>query len=252
MGHYSSQNLIVLDEVTSTNDYLKMLASKSTPLPEFTAIMARNQTAGRGQRDKKFFSNPGESLTFSFLLYPHMLPIEQHFYLTIVVSLGLNDWLSKFTKGAEIKWPNDIMLSGKKLVGILIESAVAAQTIRQAVVGIGVNIAQKQFPDGVQDRAISLAQQVDIKGLPSFESMCLEILDAIRERYEMLAAVENRVDLLREYNLKLFRRGQNCRYIVSGEEKWGEIIGADEEGKLHMMIESQPRHFVLHEITMVL
>lgn len=251
MGQFNSQNLIVLDEVSSTNDYLKTELSKFTPLPEYTAIMARNQTAGRGQRDKTFFGNPGESLTFSFVLYPHELSIEQQFFLTIVVALGINDWLSQYSNHVHIKWPNDMILHDKKLVGVLIENSIRQKSITQAVVGIGINVLQKQFPTEIANKATSMIQHINLSGSESLEEMCLAVIDKIRRRYQTLTDENSKKNLLDAYNEKLFRKGIKSFFDIGGQRTKGIITGVDETGRLQMNISGEPQLFSLHEISMV-
>src|SRR5690606_5604299 len=84
---YLRQNLIVLEEVTSTNDYLKELLSNITPLPEATAIMATHQVKGRGQRGNSWLSQPSETLAISLVLYPKDFFIQQSFNLNMLICL---------------------------------------------------------------------------------------------------------------------------------------------------------------------
>src|SRR5690606_10136459 len=114
-GETPRQKLIVLDEIGSTNDYFKTDSTKFKPLPEWSAIMAKHQTAGRGQRGNTWIVEPGVNLTFSVLLYPDFLGLNQHFALNILVSLSIIDWLDYRGIPAEIKWPNDIIINHKKV-----------------------------------------------------------------------------------------------------------------------------------------
>lgn len=250
LGQSNSQNIIVLDEVSSTNDYLKSELSKFTPLPEYTAIMAKNQTAGRGQREKSFFGKPGESLMFSFVLYPNHLLIQQQFYLSIVVALGITDWLAHYTDQTHIKWPNDIMLYGKKVSGVLIENGIRQETIAHTVVGIGINVLQRAFPDEIAHKATSIAQHLDSFGTHPFEDMCLSIIQMIRTRYETLAYGHAKQHLLAAYNDRLFRKGEPSRFIIDGQTTTGTILHVDETGKLYIRMEGEICSFSFHEISM--
>src|SRR5437899_1951798 len=86
------QNLITLEEVDSTNNYLKQLLTNTTPLPEGTAIMAENQFQGRGQMQNKWFAEPGKNLTVSFLVCPTFVSVNEQFNLNKAVSLGVTDF----------------------------------------------------------------------------------------------------------------------------------------------------------------
>ena len=147
---FVGQNFIYLKEVDSTNNYLKELASKSKPLPEGTVIMAENQYAGRGQHQNGWFAEPGKNLTFSILLKPAFLEVAKQFDLVRAVSLGVFDAFEPVLGNQlKIKWPNDIYYGEKKLGGMLIENMIQGGQIKNAIVGIGLNINQENFPDWV-------------------------------------------------------------------------------------------------------
>jgi BirA family biotin operon repressor/biotin-[acetyl-CoA-carboxylase] ligase len=94
-GDLLRRHIIVLNRATSTNDYLKQLLANFTPLPEYTAIMAKAQTEGRGQRGTKWLSLPQQNLTVSFYLKPHDLPLSKQFFLTVIGSLAVRDTLKR-------------------------------------------------------------------------------------------------------------------------------------------------------------
>jgi BirA family biotin operon repressor/biotin-[acetyl-CoA-carboxylase] ligase len=157
-GLFVGQNLITIQHVDSTNNYLKELLSNSKPLPEGTVIMAESQYAGRGQQNNHWHSEPGKNLTFSLLLKPSFLSVVQQFDLTRVVSLGIINALEPFLGDkVKVKWPNDIYYEDKKLGGILIENTLQGNQIKNSVVGIGLNINQEVFPLDVA-KAVSVKQ----------------------------------------------------------------------------------------------
>ncbi len=149
-GLFVGQNLITIKEVDSTNNFLKNLSSNSKPLPEGTVIMAESQFAGRGQQQNRWHTEPGKNLTFSILLNPVFLAATNQFDLTRVVSLGVFDALKPLLgENLKIKWPNDIYYDDKKLGGILIESVLQGSQLKQAIIGIGLNVNQQVFPEWV-------------------------------------------------------------------------------------------------------
>ncbi|MEZ2335907.1 biotin--[acetyl-CoA-carboxylase] ligase [Mucilaginibacter sp. RCC_168] len=157
-GLFVGQNLVTIQQVDSTNTFLKNLLSNSKPLPEGTVIMAESQYAGRGQQQNKWHSEPGKNLTFSILLTPVFLPVSDQFDLNRVVSLGVYDALYPYLGDkVKIKWPNDIYYNDRKLGGILIETHVQGTHIKDAIIGIGLNINQENFESGAGN-AISLKQ----------------------------------------------------------------------------------------------
>ena len=169
-GLFVGQNLLTLKEVDSTNNYLKTLLSNSTPLIEGSVIMAENQFAGRGQQQNGWYAEPGKNLTFSLLLKPHFLSIADQFDLTRAISLGVYDALNPLLgEQLKIKWPNDIYYGDRKLGGMLIENMVQGNQIKNSIVGIGLNINQEKFPDGLNATSLKqiLHQDYDLKILLS-------------------------------------------------------------------------------------
>jgi BirA family biotin operon repressor/biotin-[acetyl-CoA-carboxylase] ligase len=147
-GLFVGQNLVSLKEVDSTNTFLKNILSNSKPVPDGTVIMAETQYAGRGQRDNTWHAEPGKNLTFSLLLKPGFLSAQQQFDLTRAVSLGVYDALYPLLRDSlKIKWPNDIYYGDKKLGGMLIENILQGSQIKSAIIGIGVNVNQENFPN---------------------------------------------------------------------------------------------------------
>lgn len=149
-GLFVGQNFVRIKEVDSTNNFLKELASNSKPLIEGTVIMAETQYAGRGQQQNGWHAEPGKNLTFSILLKPSFLPVTQQFDLVRAISLGVFDALQPLLgDNLKIKWPNDIYYSDRKLGGMLIENMIQGGQIKNAIVGIGLNVNQQDFPDSL-------------------------------------------------------------------------------------------------------
>ncbi|MCO5948946.1 biotin--[acetyl-CoA-carboxylase] ligase [Mucilaginibacter flavidus] len=170
-GLFVGQNFVTIKEVDSTNNFLKQLASNSKPVIEGTVIMAENQTAGRGQQQNGWHAEPGKNLTFSLLLKPSFLPVTQQFDLVRAVSLGVFDALHPLLgDGLKIKWPNDIYYGNRKIGGMLIENMIQGGQIKNAIVGIGLNINQQTFPDYLPNATSVkqiLQQDYDLKTLLS-------------------------------------------------------------------------------------
>ena len=109
--------------------------------------MAESQYAGRGQQQSGWHAQPGKNLTFSLLLNPVFLPVLKQFELNMAVSLGVHFALKKHLGSRlKIKWPNDVYYDSLKLGGILIENILQGDTIKHAVIGIGINVNQTEFP----------------------------------------------------------------------------------------------------------
>lgn len=227
-------NIIVIDQVASTNDYLKNLLTKVKPLAPYTVIMAKNQTAGKGQRGNSWSSAPGLNLTASFLLTPKLLPISKQFLLTIVSSLSVYDAIEQYvTTGISIKWPNDILIKNKKIAGILIENKIAQQQIKQSIVGIGINVLQTEFPNDIKNKTTSLTLETRDKNLQIMQ-LAYSIQQNLKKYLPVLEVQPQ--DLINSYNEKLYNRGISSLYEYQGQEIIGKIIQVDIDGLLQIEI----------------
>ena len=137
-------DIIWLNEVDSTNKYVKMHVDE---LDNLSVVTALTQTAGRGQGDHKWHSKPGENLLFTILLKnPDVLPADQAI-ISNTVAESVVKVLEKHGIEAWIKPPNDIWVADKKICGILIEHSLRAGRISWTIIGIGLNVNQTVFPE---------------------------------------------------------------------------------------------------------
>lgn len=230
-----SFNLIQLDEIDSTNNYLRQL-SRTKELDEFTVVTARYQTAGKGQRGNYWESEKNMNLMFSLLAKPYALPIKYQFLLSEVVSLALLQTLSQFTDNISIKWPNDIYWKDKKISGILIEHDLMDDKISQSILGVGLNVNQVSFYSDAPN-PISLAQ-ITNKTLPLDDILNLFIL-RFKELYNLLNTNQwNKIEALYIENLyrsKGFHLYADQHGVFSAKLKTVDSDGTfrltDEQGK---------------------
>ena len=148
------KNLIVLESVGSTNDYLKNLGNDGCE--NGTVVLAREQTNGKGRLGRSWICKKDESLALSILLRPKMAPSEVS-AITPLTGLAVCKALRKFTgMECKIKWPNDIIVGRKKLVGILTEMSAEFDAVDYVVIGVGINVSQADFPKTIADKATSI------------------------------------------------------------------------------------------------
>lgn len=240
---------MTLTQVDSTNNYAKNELAKSTPLPEGTVILAEHQFAGRGQVNNTWESEPGKNLTFSILLTPSFLSADKQFMLNKAISIGINDALAGIIgEGVKIKWPNDIYINDQKMGGILIENIIQGAKWKHAIVGIGLNINQTDFPPHLknatsvkqitgQDQDISLILNDICKGVEAWYLQLKALkFDEINERYLEL--------VYRLNELHIFRAG--------GTEKQGKIVSVEDNGLLNVDFLGNRRTFGFKEIEFVI
>jgi BirA family biotin operon repressor/biotin-[acetyl-CoA-carboxylase] ligase len=146
MTNLFEQRIIELDRTDSTNLYACQLLESEKP-DEGTVIWAHTQTAGKGQGENEWLSEPEKNLTISMVLYPRFLPIEHQFMLNKAVSLGVLDFVHTLLPAGScrLKWPNDIYSGFSKLGGILINNTISGSSFNSSIIGIGININQTRF-----------------------------------------------------------------------------------------------------------
>jgi BirA family biotin operon repressor/biotin-[acetyl-CoA-carboxylase] ligase len=228
-GLFVGQNLVSLKEVDSTNTFLKNILSNSKPVPDGTVIMAETQYAGRGQRENTWHAEPGQNLTFSLLLKPGFLSAQQQFDLTRAVSLGVYDALYPLLRDSlKIKWPNDIYYGDKKLGGMLIENILHGSQIKSAIIGIGLNVNQENFPDNaVNATSIKNILQRDYE----LKNILAEICNNIEAYYLHLKA--GRFEHVRNiYLSRLYWLNEPRQFKSNGQVFEGVIKNVKDNGLL--------------------
>lgn len=243
---FTGQQLVFVPECHSTNSLASELALESI-LSEGTVVITSNQTAGRGQRGNLWETVAGLNLTFSILLKPAFLLIKNQFYLTIVTSLAVADFLKEQSiTDVKIKWPNDVLVGKKKICGILIENSIQQEVIKQSIVGIGLNVNQKNF---------MIPTATSMTGLTNKNFNTNEVLNFFlvhfEKRYLQLRA-EKLTELKSEYLENLFGLGELRSFISNVEKFEGTIKDISENGELVVLINDKKQNYNLKEIGFVL
>jgi BirA family biotin operon repressor/biotin-[acetyl-CoA-carboxylase] ligase len=149
------RDIRVFNETTSTNDIAEKLARDG--VREGVVIFAESQTKGRGRMGRRWVSPSGKGLWFSVLVRPPMPP-QAATQLTVIAATATARAIREQTRLVpQIKWPNDILLDGKKVVGVLTELAAELDRVRHVTLGIGVDVNVTEFPAELRDIATSLA-----------------------------------------------------------------------------------------------
>lgn len=252
---------IHLAQVDSTNSYLRRRLAEEPDLEEYTVITATDQTAGRGQPGHRWEATAGQNLTMTLLLHPGDLMEDGGtlFDLNILTALAVRQaLLRELPPGAEVKvkWPNDLLVGGRKICGILIENTFSSSRLDASVVGIGVNVLQEHFGEGYPTPPTSIAIEQRRLGVTPLTG------DGWHDRlvYEILEALEEwrsrPVSRLRaEYHRSLFGRGEVARFArPSGETFYGMIEGVRPDGRI--LIRELPTGrrslYAFREVSMVL
>jgi BirA family biotin operon repressor/biotin-[acetyl-CoA-carboxylase] ligase len=235
--------IIGLGAVDSTNKYANaLLVSK---VADETAIVTDFQTAGRGQFQNVWWSPSGDNLLFSLIWLKSKCSIEQQFNLSVAVSIALKRWLrGNFGIDAQVKWPNDIYVDGKKLAGILIENTIQGKQIKASVIGVGLNVNTSVFPAELS-KAVSLQQ---ILGRELNREECfLTLLEILHKVYLQVQAGLMK-GLWDEYSNSLFQKNECVGYIWKGRRVNGIIRGVSDTGFLLFECENEIHTVNLKEL----
>jgi len=233
------------EQLPSTNSRLKELAKQGAP--EGSLCICHSQTAGRGRLQRSWLSAAGETLTFSLLLKPSIAP--EHFPLcTFAAALAVCDAVRQLCPPLEplIKWPNDIVLEGKKCTGILSELVYDPAGNPCVVMGVGINVAQHSFPEEIARTATSLVMAMPESGsaiTPSPLPLLAAFLESMEASMDMLsrdpalllaACAERSATLKRRVNV--IGREENFTGTAEAMDETGALLVRDESGSLRRVL----------------
>lgn len=212
----------------STNTKAKQLAEQAYPAG--TVVIAERQEAGRGRTGRSWDSPAGEGIFMTLLLRPAVKP-DCASMLTLVAALAVTAAIRKCTgKNVGIKWPNDIVMNGKKVCGILTEMAVKENAIDYVVVGIGINVLNVSFSKELAQLATSLYLETG----EYFERAVLieEVWEQFEYYYEQFLKTMDLSRLAEEYEAQLVNKDQRVRVLDPKEPFEGNAVGITERGEL--------------------
>lgn len=224
MGH----EVVFYEKTDSTNLRAKLAAGEGAG--DGTLFVADRQTAGRGRRGRNWESPGGVNLYFTLLLRPEFAP-DTASRVTLVMGLAVAEVIQEHCGlDANVKWPNDVVVGGKKVCGILTELGLQGSNIDYLVVGVGINVGRQEFPQEIATTATSLVAEKDS------EIDRTELLARVLERFEVLYDEFKRTgDLhsLRErYEACLINRNREVRVLDPKGEYTGMARGISTDGEL--------------------
>jgi len=220
-------NIVHYEEIDSTNTQARRLSLKRAE--EGLVVTAKKQTAGKGRRGRSWESPADENLYFSILLRPKLAP-EKAPMLTLLMAYSVAKALQKKNINIEIKWPNDLVLSKKKICGILTEMNLAEGQVEDVIVGVGLNVNTMRFSEELDDKATSLIIELGRK-LECGELLGW-ILEEFEERYHQFLEVQDLSFLQEDYNGMLINRNREVLVLEPGNEYQAEALGINELGEL--------------------
>ncbi|MBO0800366.1 MAG: biotin--[acetyl-CoA-carboxylase] ligase, partial [Blastocatellia bacterium] len=210
----------------STNDHLK----KMIDAPEFTCVVADGQTAGKGRHGRSWHSAPGEGLYLSVLLYPQA-PAVKIPSLSLMAGIAVAEvLLARDVPSVDIKWPNDVLVNERKVCGILVEGTSIGSNRHRIILGIGVNLNHRSFPQKLSQTATSLmietGRPVDI-----LDFRC-QLLERIAHWYERWKLSDEIIDRFQE--ISSYARGKAVIVTLDDGQITGETAGLLPTGALRV------------------
>ncbi|KGO86594.1 biotin--acetyl-CoA-carboxylase ligase [Flavobacterium rivuli WB 3.3-2 = DSM 21788] len=240
-------NIIKLSATNSTNDYLKQLTA-TQHVDNFTIVVTENQMEGKGQMGAKWNAEPGKNLTFSILVRDLLPDVTGIFNLNVAVAVSIAQALEQLSIPAlKIKWPNDILAGNKKIGGILIENSFKTGGEIFSVIGIGLNVNQKNFD-----------------GLPKASSLCVaagrdfnkdEVMVAVvtKLQHNIARLMNNDTAYLWQgYIDRLYKIGVPMPFESGANKFMGIIRGVTPTGQLEVLLENDTTaHYAIKEVQLL-
>lgn len=220
--------VVYKEEVDSTNEEAKRLSNMKTA--HGLLVIADRQTGGKGRRGRGWESSKKEGIFMSLLLKPDFEPLHASM-LTLVAALAVTRGIYELTElPAQIKWPNDIVVNGKKVCGILTEMSAEPDYINYIVVGIGINANTERFSDEIEDKATSLL--LESGNAVNRSGLICRVLEAFEHYYEIFMQTKDLTNLTAEYDSYLVSNGKAVKVMGNKEPFMGTAKGINEKGEL--------------------
>lgn len=239
--------IIKLNAIPSTNDYLKKLAQAGI-VENFSCVVAENQTQGRGQMGAEWTVDEGKNLTFSLYIENVIYDIAEIYLLNVAVAVSLYNVLNRqnISKLA-VKWPNDIMAENKKIGGVLIENTIKGDGSFTSIVGIGINVNQKRFEN------MPAASSMAIIASRLFDKEVLLVDFVMEIEKTVLAMKSNVLSLWTIYKKHLFKIDVPMAFeIANGDKFMGIIKDVSPQGLLIVEHSDESLHYYnIKEIKML-
>jgi BirA family biotin operon repressor/biotin-[acetyl-CoA-carboxylase] ligase len=220
------------DSIGSTND--EALAWAANDAPDLSIVIADEQTAGRGRLDRPWFTPPSTALAFSLILRPSVDEIP-HLSRTVgLAALAIADTIGMLGLAPQIKWPNDILLNGRKVAGVLIELVWSGEDVDCVVVGIGINIAKTAVPSTDILRLPATSLEHVLGEAPNREKLLHDVLAS----FIALRPHMHSDSFMASWEKSLAYYGRQVRVEMGGEQSiTGKVIGLEQDGSLKVQDE---------------
>ena len=217
-----------METIDSTNLYARRLGEDGAA--EGVLVDADEQTAGKGRSGRHWTTPPGSAIAMSVLLRPRIAP-ERISMVTLVMGLAVAKAVRElYGLDALITWPNDVVVNGKKICGILTEMSAELMAVNYIVIGVGINSNMKEFPAEIRTTATSIALELgrDV----SRARLIAEVMKHFETLYRSFLETSDLSGILSDYNAILVNIGRRVRVLEPGNEYSAQALGIDRNGRL--------------------
>lgn len=224
-----AKEVLYFDTIDSTNTKAQELAEKG--YQSGTLVVADKQESGKGRRGRSWVSPSGTGIFMTLMIKPDINPNNASM-LTLVAALAVAKAITSVTgEEALIKWPNDIVVNGKKVCGILTEMNAQFDYINHIVVGIGINVHNESFPEEISQMASSLMIEAGGKRFHRAQIIA-ETMSYFEQYYDTFLQTQDLSALVREYDKLLVNRNKSVRVLDPKEPFDGKAMGITPKGEL--------------------
>ena len=224
-----AKEVLYFDTIDSTNIKAQEFAEKG--YPSGTLVVADKQESGKGRRGRSWVSPSGTGIFMTLMIKPDINPNNASM-LTLVAALAVAKAITSVTgEEALIKWPNDIVINGKKVCGILTEMNAQFDYINHIVVGIGINVHNESFPEEISQMASSLMIEAGGKRFHRAQIIA-ETMSYFEQYYDTFLKTQDLSALVREYDELLVNRNKSVRVLDPKEPFDGKAMGITPKGEL--------------------
>jgi BirA family biotin operon repressor/biotin-[acetyl-CoA-carboxylase] ligase len=230
--HGLGESLHFFQSIGSTNDHAMSLARHGAP--HGTLVVAEEQTEGKGRAGRQWFTPPNSALAFSLLLRPKGTPIEAMGDLTALGALAVAEAIEGLGVEGKIKWPNDVMLNGLKVAGILVEGSWIGDQLEHAILGIGINVRPESVPPREEIDIPAICVDTAVGDRIDRHDLMLEVIEGVGKWLPQLGSPA----LINAWNQRLAYRDQTVIVKLAEDEIVGKLRGVGVGGRLQLSLKT--------------
>jgi BirA family biotin operon repressor/biotin-[acetyl-CoA-carboxylase] ligase len=241
------RRIISFKSIKSTMDYAKSLAERDEP--EGTVVIADYQSKGRGRFGRVWMSEPGKNILMSIIIRPS-IPLEKFGLISFLSAVSVAEAIEKIADvKVNTKWPNDLLINGRKVSGILMEASITADKGDFVILGIGVNVNQEEFPKEIKNYATSLL----IETGKYYDRVVLlqEILRSLESNYLKVNQTYDFTEIMKKWKEKCSMLGKEITLIHAGKTINGTAVDVDSKGFLKLKVGESTISLSSGEVTIV-